>query len=174
MKLNNDIIKTIEDHDFSCSEINEQSGEYYIELSQYTPAGEDWSVCIWFDGTNKDFIKSIEKLVENFDIDEEVEPYIEIRGTRGVPKSVRTLIEDAEWKLETLQSLVDDLDEYLYETCCPSSTDVRKVTNKFIGLVEDHLLDPMDAIVMCAKWMSEDDIKEMCKANEIDLDMEDN
>lgn len=49
----------------------------------------------------------------------------------------------------------------------------RKVTNKFIGLVEDHLLDPMDAIIMCAKWMSEDDIKEMCKANEIDLDMED-
>lgn len=49
----------------------------------------------------------------------------------------------------------------------------RKITNKFIGLVEDHLLDPMDAIVMCAKWMSEDDIKAMCKANEIDLDMED-
>ena len=51
--------------------------------------------------------------------------------------------------------------------------ETRKATNKFIGLVEDHLLDPMDAIVMCAKWMSEDDIKEMCKANEIDLDMED-
>ena len=50
--------------------------------------------------------------------------------------------------------------------------DVRKATNKFISLVEDHLLDPMDAIVMCAKWMSEDDIKEMCKANEVDLDME--
>ncbi len=49
----------------------------------------------------------------------------------------------------------------------------RKVTNKFIGLVEDHLLDPMDAIVMCAKWMSEDDIKAMCKANEVDLNMED-
>ena len=51
--------------------------------------------------------------------------------------------------------------------------ETRKATNKFIGLVEDRLLDPMDAIVMCAKWMSEDDIKEMCKANEIDLDMED-
>ena len=50
---------------------------------------------------------------------------------------------------------------------------VRKATNKFIGLVEDHLLDPMDAVVMCAKWMSEDGIKEMCKANEVDLDMED-
>ena len=49
----------------------------------------------------------------------------------------------------------------------------RKATNKFIGLVEDHLLDPMDAIVMCAKWMSEDDIKAMCKANEVDLNMED-
>ena len=49
----------------------------------------------------------------------------------------------------------------------------RKATNKFIGLVEDRLLDSMDAIVMCAKWMSEDDIKEMCKANEVDLNMED-
>lgn len=55
-----------------------------------------------------------------------------------------------------------------------SISNARKATNKFIGLVEDHLLDPMDAIIMCAKWMSEDDIKEMCKANEIDLDMEDN
>ena len=51
-------------------------------------------------------------------------------------------------------------------------SEARKVTNKFIGLVEDHLLDPMDAIVMCAKWMSEDDIKEMCKANEVDLALE--
>jgi hypothetical protein len=51
--------------------------------------------------------------------------------------------------------------------------DVRKATNKFIGLVEDRLLDPMDAIVMCVKWMSEDDVKEMCEANEIDLGLED-
>ena len=49
----------------------------------------------------------------------------------------------------------------------------RKATNKFIGLVENRLLSPMDAIIMCVKWMSEDDVKEMCKANEVDLDMED-
>ena len=35
------------------------------------------------------------------------------------------------------------------------------------------MLDPVDTVRMCVKWMNEDDVKEMCKANEIDLDMED-
>ena len=47
----------------------------------------------------------------------------------------------------------------------------RKATNKFIEMVQDGLIDPMTAVIMCAKWMSEDDIKAMCKANEIDLDL---
>ena len=111
LTLNDEIIRILEEHDFSYSEVNKQGDECYIDLSQYTPAGEDWYVCVWFDGTTKSLIESIEKIVDNFDVDEEVEIFIDNRGKNGIPSSVRTLIEDAEWKLETLQSLADALED---------------------------------------------------------------
>jgi hypothetical protein len=39
---------------------------------------------------------------------------------------------------------------------------------RFIQMVEDGMLDPMSAVVMCAKWMSTDDVEEMMEANELD------
>ena len=51
--------------------------------------------------------------------------------------------------------------------------ETRQATNKVLEMVDEGLLNPRDVLVMALKWMSEDDIKEMCKANEIDLDMED-
>ena len=111
LTLNDEIIRILEEHDFSYSEVNKQGDECYIDLSQYTPAGEDWYVCVLFDGTTKSLIESIEKIVDNFDVDEEVEIFIDNRGKNGIPSSVRTLIEDAEWKLETLQSLADALED---------------------------------------------------------------
>ena len=53
----------------------------------------------------------------------------------------------------------------------PCST--RSATNRLLELVEDYSLDPMEVVLMCVKWMSDDDVKEMCKANEVDLNMED-
>ena len=35
---------------------------------------------------------------------------------------------------------------------------------------DNGILNPRDVVLMCLKWMSEDEVKEMCKANEIDLD----
>lgn len=49
-------------------------------------------------------------------------------------------------------------------------SEVRKYSNKFLEMVERGLLDPVEAVRMCVKWMSEDDVKEMCKANEIGLE----
>jgi hypothetical protein len=40
-------------------------------------------------------------------------------------------------------------------------------------MVHEGLLSPTTVITMCLKWMSEDDVKEMCEANEIYLDDED-
>lgn len=51
--------------------------------------------------------------------------------------------------------------------------DVRKATNKLLEMIDSGLLSSTTVITMCLKWMSEDDVKEMCKANEIDLDTED-
>lgn len=111
-EFNKLVIEVLENADFNIGEIREQDGEYYVELSQYTPAGEDWYVIIWFDGTDEDFIKSVRKYVNGFDVDDEVDPYLEMRGKNGVPNSISTLIEDAKWKEKTLEELADEL-EYL-------------------------------------------------------------
>lgn len=43
----------------------------------------------------------------------------------------------------------------------------RKTTNRLIEMIEDHIISPMDAVQMCLNWMSEDDVKEMCRENDI-------
>jgi hypothetical protein len=51
--------------------------------------------------------------------------------------------------------------------------EVREASNKLLEMVHEGLLSPTTVITMCLKWMSEDDVKEMCEANEIYLDDED-
>ena len=50
----------------------------------------------------------------------------------------------------------------------------REATNKVLEMIEEQLIDPKDVVMMCLKWMSEDDVKEMCAANEINLEDEEN
>jgi hypothetical protein len=45
--------------------------------------------------------------------------------------------------------------------------DVRKNTNKFLEMFENGLIDGYTAILMCVKWMSEDDVTEMMRVNEL-------
>lgn len=49
----------------------------------------------------------------------------------------------------------------------------RKASNKFIEMVEEGLLDPVEAVRMCVKWMSEDDVQLLMDANEIEYEEED-
>jgi hypothetical protein len=49
----------------------------------------------------------------------------------------------------------------------------REATNKILEMIDECGLNAKDVALMCLKWMSEDDVKEMCKANEIDLEKED-
>ena len=97
-KLNENIVRILEENNFNIGEITEQNGSYYIELSQYTPLGEDWYVVVWYDGTDEDFIDQFDQIYQNFDVDEELELFMECRGENGVPTSVRDLLEDQEWK----------------------------------------------------------------------------
>jgi hypothetical protein len=39
--------------------------------------------------------------------------------------------------------------------------------DKALELVEDGMLDPMMALTMCLKWMSNDEVAEMLDANEL-------
>lgn len=76
MELNKEIIEILDSHGFSFDSIEEQDNEYYIEMNNGTPAGEDWWTTIWFDGTNAGFIDSLEEVVNDFDVNEEVEIWI--------------------------------------------------------------------------------------------------
>ena len=77
-----------------------------VEISKYSPAGEDFSFVVYKD----DFIKNVTEYAEDFDIDEHIEMWIEARkhGARGVP-STRELVTDAEDISLMLQELASAL-----------------------------------------------------------------
>lgn len=45
--------------------------------------------------------------------------------------------------------------------------DVRKSTNKVCELAEEGMISWRDLAMMALKWMSEDDVAAMCRANEV-------
>jgi hypothetical protein len=44
---------------------------------------------------------------------------------------------------------------------------MREFTNRLIELVEEGTLDPVGVVRMCVKYMSEDDVEDMCDCNEL-------
>jgi hypothetical protein len=51
-----------------------------------------------------------------------------------------------------------------------TNMEVRKYSNKLMELVETGVLNPVDVVRMCVKWMSEDDVQGMMEANEIEYE----
>ena len=116
MKLNNKVIRVLENKDFAVHKVEKQGDDFIVEINQGTPLGEDWWETIWFDGTDEGFIKAVRERYNYFDVDDETEIWIENRGKNGVPNSIRALIEDAEWKELILGELADELEELELET----------------------------------------------------------
>lgn len=54
----------------------------------------------------------------------------------------------------------------------PKPVNPRETTNKILEMIDQSVLDPKDVVLMCLKWMSEDEVAEMAKANELDLEQE--
>lgn len=95
---------------FNVEEPQQQGDKWYIDLQQYTPAGEDWNISVWF--KDKDGIQeAVENLYDGFDVDDEAELWIDQRGKNGVPNSISEIVEDQEWKLEKLGELYNDLSD---------------------------------------------------------------
>lgn len=111
MELNKKIVDVIENNGFCYSVVMEYDNKFYIELYQDTPAGEDWHVIIWFNGSNNGFINSFRRYSESFDVDEETEVLVESRDKYGVPSSISLLVKDSEWKKETLGKMLNDLED---------------------------------------------------------------
>lgn len=78
----------------------------YIELRQYSPAGEDFGFTV----DRNNFLKEVIGYAEDFDADEHAEMWVEnMHNVAGVPQSIRTLIQDADDIQDMLLELAEAL-----------------------------------------------------------------
>ena len=96
--MTKNIKKILEKNNFN---VNVIDGGF--EISQYTPAGEDWFLTF-----NK--LEDIVDYAENFDAEEEFTMWVKAKqnGVRGVP-SVPELWKDQLWKQEILNKVADEI-----------------------------------------------------------------
>lgn len=74
-------------------------------------AGHDIPTEFDYDGSPEDFVKQFTESAENYDVDEEVELYINMRGKNGVPNTVRKLLDDCQEAKDTLMEIAEKLQE---------------------------------------------------------------
>lgn len=74
-------------------------------------AGQDIPTEFDYDGTPEDFVKQFTEAAENYDVDEEVELYVNMRGKDGVPDTVRELLDDCQEAKDTLMEIAEKLQE---------------------------------------------------------------
>lgn len=79
----------------ACNYANEERN--YVELSKYSPAGEDFCMVIDFNGNNpaETFVENLKKYAYDFDENEHVELWLPLRGKGGCPENIKDLLEDA-------------------------------------------------------------------------------
>ncbi len=79
-----------------------------IMLEQFSPAGEDF----FFYADKKRFAESIREYAEDFDPDEHAAMWIEnMKTLKGVPQSIRVLIDDADAIKEMLTELSEQINK---------------------------------------------------------------
>lgn len=89
-----------------------ENGTWYGLFEFWTDtADQDVPTEIEFDGTAEDFVNKFVEVAENYDVDEEVELYIGMRGKNGVPNSVRTLLDNCQEAKDTLMKIAKKLKE---------------------------------------------------------------
>ena len=86
-----------------------RDGDGYVELSQYSPAGEDFS----FTGSENNLIEDVKDYAESFDSEAHAAMWYDAgqRGVHGVP-SLHELVEDADAIQEMLEDLAINLCAY--------------------------------------------------------------
>ncbi len=83
--------------------------ETYVEFRQSSPAGEDFSVTVFYEELS-DIVEGIYSYWQDFDIEEHVEMWIEAKrsGVGGVPDVV-TLVDDAKEIDGMLEQLFEEV-----------------------------------------------------------------
>lgn len=62
-----------------------------------------------YDGSPEDFVKQFTERAERYDVDEEVELFVNMRGKKGVPDTVRELLNDCQEAKDTLMEIAERL-----------------------------------------------------------------
>lgn len=52
-------------------------------------------------------------------------------------------------------------------------SNVRKVTNLLIDMMDEGVLDPNELAIMCLQYMSEADVADMARSNDLNIEEED-
>lgn len=110
-------------------------GKDDVEFEKYSPEGEDFSFSVDCD-TWEELISGVAAYSADFDVDEHVELWIDSRGKRGVPSSVRALVEDAEAIDKMVRELASklnypDLNKEPEEPCDePGKKDLYKIVHR--------------------------------------------
>lgn len=123
-----DITEIFEDNGFAVKSIkrDNESDDYYVEFYGDNPYGEDWFEALYFDGTLKDLVNNLNRVWENFDINEDV--WFNSMNKTGVPTD--ELMKNAEFKDNALGELFNDFHDFAYKERVMSysnfSTDNRK------------------------------------------------
>jgi len=100
----------IEDLGWRIIGIDSQDGTPYLEIENWSPAGEDLCETIWIkDGQT--LAEAAREWAKSFDKDDHVELYAGMRGERGVPGTVRELVDDADAIQAMFNELADALEE---------------------------------------------------------------
>ena len=107
--LSQKTIDILKQHNIKLYDRTEDNGEFYREVEFFSDSGEDVYEVIWYDGTDDGFCKAFDKNADDFDPDDHAEMYVDRRGQRGIPNSIRTLIDDADGIKETLLTVAKEL-----------------------------------------------------------------
>lgn len=77
-------------------EVDAEKG-YFLAEMWTDSADEDVPIELDFDPEKEasDLLEELSYMADNFDADEYIEPYLEMRGTHGIPNSVSALLESA-------------------------------------------------------------------------------
>lgn len=106
-------LEVLEKLDWRLVDITNDDRMAYVEIENWSPAGEDLCETIAVDQWDT-FATATRKWAEYFDKDEHVELYVNMRGKRGVPSSIRELVDDAEAIQAMFYDLADAI-EALYD-----------------------------------------------------------
>lgn len=129
-KLNNKLTSILEDEGFTV-EVHEN----FVELSQYTPAGEDWSFEIQHEKDSVSFVYNFSNYADSFDVDEEFD---NLYGMSGSP-DVQGLLDDQNWKKEKLEECSTLLRYMKSQIFTLSNTKVlHRIPTKIVKLLNEN------------------------------------